>query len=82
MSSQQDIAERIAAARREADGLKEKIRAQREQAADTSCTSSLELLQPATTAALTTPMRVFVRCQKQYAPWLLYVPGVLIPVQV
>ncbi|KAG8950331.1 guanine nucleotide-binding protein subunit beta 1 [Tulasnella sp. 424] len=36
MSSQQDIAERIAAARREADGLKEKIRAQREQAADTS----------------------------------------------
>ncbi|KAG8899663.1 guanine nucleotide-binding protein subunit beta 1 [Tulasnella sp. 403] len=35
-ASPQDIAERIAAARREADGLKEKIRAQREQAADTS----------------------------------------------
>lgn len=40
-SGPQDIAERIAAARREADGLKEKIRAQREQAADTSCESPL-----------------------------------------
>lgn len=37
---QGDIQERIAAARREAESLKEKIRAKREQSADTSCTSS------------------------------------------
>ena len=32
-----DLQERIAAARREADGLKEKIRAKKDQMADTSC---------------------------------------------
>jgi guanine nucleotide-binding protein G(I)/G(S)/G(T) subunit beta-1 len=38
MSQQQgDIQERIAAARREADSLKEKIRAKKESSADTSC---------------------------------------------
>ncbi|THH10152.1 hypothetical protein EW145_g1512 [Phellinidium pouzarii] len=36
MSQQQDIQERIAAARREAESLKEKIRARRESSADTS----------------------------------------------
>ena len=44
MSQQQtDIQERIAAARREAEQLKEKIRAKRESSADTSrsCHSSL-----------------------------------------
>ena len=35
--SQQDIQERIAAARREAESLKEKIRAKKESSADTSC---------------------------------------------
>lgn len=35
--SQGDIQERIAAARREAEILKEKIRASREASADTSC---------------------------------------------
>ena len=40
MSQQQaDIQERIAAARREAESLKEKIRAKKESSADTSCTS-------------------------------------------
>lgn len=34
---QTDIQERIAAARREAESLKERIRAKRESAADTSC---------------------------------------------
>lgn len=39
MASQQaDIQERIAAARREAESLKEKIRAKKESSADTSCT--------------------------------------------
>lgn len=37
MSQQQDIQERIAAARREAESLKEKIRAKKEASADTSC---------------------------------------------
>ena len=37
MSQQQDIQERIAAARREAESLKEKIRAKKESSADTSC---------------------------------------------
>ena len=36
MSQQQDIQERIAAARREAESLKEKIRAKKESSADTS----------------------------------------------
>lgn len=36
MSAQADIQEKIAAARREAEMLKEKIRAKREQLADTS----------------------------------------------
>ena len=36
-SPQGDIQERIAAARREAESLKEKIRAKRESSADTSC---------------------------------------------
>lgn len=35
--AQGDIQERIAAARREAESLKEKIRAKRESSADTSC---------------------------------------------
>ena len=35
--NQGDIQERIAAARREAESLKEKIRAKRESSADTSC---------------------------------------------
>ena len=35
--SQGDIQERIVAARREAETLKEKIRAKRESSADTSC---------------------------------------------
>lgn len=35
-ASQGDIQERIAAARREAESLKERIRANREQSADTS----------------------------------------------
>lgn len=39
MSQQQDIQERIAAARREAETLKEKIRAKKEASADTSCES-------------------------------------------
>lgn len=39
MASPSEIQEKISAARREADGLKEKIRAAREQTADTSCTS-------------------------------------------
>jgi len=34
----QDIQEKIAAARREAEALKEKIRSKRDQLADTSCT--------------------------------------------
>lgn len=37
MSQGQDIQERIAAARREAESLKEKIRAKKEASADTSC---------------------------------------------
>jgi hypothetical protein len=37
MSSQAEIQEKISAARREADGLKDKIRAAKEQTADTSC---------------------------------------------
>lgn len=41
MSSTTDIQEKIAAARREAETLKEKIRAKREQLADTSRESSL-----------------------------------------
>jgi guanine nucleotide-binding protein G(I)/G(S)/G(T) subunit beta-1 len=36
-ASQGDIQERIAAARREAESLKEKIRAKKEASADTSC---------------------------------------------
>ena len=36
--NQTDIQERIAAARREAENLKERIRAKRESSADTSCT--------------------------------------------
>jgi hypothetical protein len=39
--SQGDIQERIAAARREAETLKEKIRARREASADTSCKCAL-----------------------------------------
>lgn len=40
MSQQQgDIQERIAAARREAENLKEKIRTKKESSADTSCKS-------------------------------------------
>jgi guanine nucleotide-binding protein G(I)/G(S)/G(T) subunit beta-1 len=35
--NQGDIQERIAAARREAESLKEKIRAKKEASADTSC---------------------------------------------
>lgn len=35
--NQGDIQERIAAARREAESLKEKIRAKKESSADTSC---------------------------------------------
>jgi hypothetical protein len=38
--NQGDIQERIAAARREAESLKEKIRAKKETSADTSCMSS------------------------------------------
>lgn len=41
--AQGDIQERIAAARREAEILKEKIRASREASADTSCMSFLPL---------------------------------------
>lgn len=37
MSSAAEIQEKISAARREADGLKEKIRAAKDQTADTSC---------------------------------------------
>lgn len=37
MSQGQDIQERIVAARREAESLKEKIRAKKEASADTSC---------------------------------------------
>jgi hypothetical protein len=40
MSSQAEIQEKISAARREADGLKEKIRAAKDQTADTSCKST------------------------------------------
>jgi hypothetical protein len=36
-ANQGDIQERIAAARREAESLKEKIRAKKESSADTSC---------------------------------------------
>jgi len=36
-SAANDIQERIAAARREAESLKEKIRAKKETSADTSC---------------------------------------------
>lgn len=39
MSQQGDIQERMAAARREAESLKEKIRAKRDATADTSRTS-------------------------------------------
>lgn len=46
MSQQQDIQERIAAARREAESLKEKIRAKKESSADTSCESDTLLLDP------------------------------------
>lgn len=42
---QGDIQERIAAARREAESLKEKIRAKRESSADTSCMSSSGLFE-------------------------------------
>lgn len=47
MSQQQDIQERIAAARREAESLKEKIRAKKESSADTSrmCLSGMSILQ-------------------------------------
>ena len=38
-ANQGDIQERIAAARREAESLKEKIRAKKESSADTSCES-------------------------------------------
>lgn len=38
---QSDIQERIAAARREAESLKEKIRAKKESSADTSCEPTL-----------------------------------------
>jgi hypothetical protein len=44
MSSQADIQEKIAAARREAEGLKEKIRSKRDATADTSRTFPLSLL--------------------------------------
>lgn len=46
MSQQQDIQERIAAARREAESLKEKIRAKKESSADTSreCSCPVSLL--------------------------------------
>ena len=37
MSSQADIQDRIAAARKEAEGLKEKIKRKKEQLADTDC---------------------------------------------
>ena len=42
--SQVDIQEKIAAARREAEGLKEKIRSKRDQTADTSRESQVLLL--------------------------------------
>lgn len=40
MSSQGELQEKILAARREADGLKDKIRTAKDQTADTSCESS------------------------------------------
>lgn len=42
--AQSDVQERIAAARREADSLKERIRAKRESSADTSRQYSCHLL--------------------------------------
>lgn len=41
--SQSEIQEKIAAARREADGLKDKIKAAKNQTADTSCEHALPL---------------------------------------
>lgn len=49
MSTGSDIQEKIAAARREAETLKEKIRAKREQLADTS-RASIALLSSANAA--------------------------------
>lgn len=40
MNSQADIQDRIAAARKEAEGLKEKIKRKKEQLADTDCKSA------------------------------------------
>lgn len=48
--NQGDIQERIAAARREMESLKEKIRAKRESSADTNCKCALD---PTTTSYLT-----------------------------
>jgi guanine nucleotide-binding protein G(I)/G(S)/G(T) subunit beta-1 len=42
--NQGDIQERIAAARREAESLKEKIRAKKEASADTSCEFDRQLV--------------------------------------
>ncbi|KAG9005275.1 hypothetical protein FRB93_009829 [Tulasnella sp. JGI-2019a] len=50
-SNQQEFAERIAAARREADQLKEKIRTQREQSADSSLRAMAAVSIIATTAS-------------------------------
>jgi hypothetical protein len=44
MSNQGDIQERMAAARREAEQLKEKIRARRDASADTTCESHTDTL--------------------------------------
>lgn len=72
MSSQPDIQEKIAAARREAELLKEKIRARREQLADTSRKSTGAVVPPASDPcrrqrALTpTPPH---RDRDQCAPW-------------
>lgn len=46
MSSQAEIQEKISAARREADGLKDKIRAAKEQTADTSCERNVQPTNP------------------------------------
>ena len=57
---QGDIQERIAAARREAESLKEKIRAKKESSADTSRKS-----------ALSYPFHALLILWPQFALWLL-----------
>lgn len=71
-SPQADIQERIAAARREAESLKEKIRAKRESSADTSCqfTPSIVI---ACSADVRAPVPNYAeQCEQWQLRWPLY----------